>query len=101
MVTVCGEILCRGAGVGYIAINSNETKDHPTDDFAHMKTRAAALGFTWPYLRDEDQTVAKAYGAIRTPHFFLFDRTPTGGRILRYNGRMDNSPRDITQGEYA
>lgn len=76
-------------GVAYIAINSNETQNHPTDDFAHMRQRAIALGFTWPYLRDETQAAAKAYGAIKTPHFFLFDRE----RILRYVGRMDNSPR--------
>jgi len=77
-------------GVAYVAINSNETQNHPTDDFEHMKQRAAALSFTWPYLRDEDQAAAKAYGAIKTPHFFLFDQT----RTLRYVGRMDNSPRN-------
>src|SRR5579872_1190705 len=42
-------------GMAYVAINSNETKDHPTDDFAHMKERSKALGFTFPYLRDESQ----------------------------------------------
>ncbi len=84
-----------GKGLAYVAINSNETKDHPTDSLEHMKQRAASLGFTWPYLRDESQSVAKAYGAIKTPHHFLFDRE----RILRYVGRMDNSPRDITKAE--
>jgi peroxiredoxin len=79
-------------GIAYVAINANETQNHPTDDFAHMKQRADALGFTWPYLRDDTQTVAAAYGAIKTPHFYLFDRT----RRLRYVGRMDNSPRDIS-----
>src|SRR5580704_18509881 len=77
-------------GLAYIAINSNETQNHPTDDFAHMQQRAAALGFTWPYLRDETQSAAKAYGAIKTPHFYLFD----ADRTLRYVGRMDNSPRN-------
>jgi peroxiredoxin len=80
----------RAKGLAYVAINANETRDHPTDDFDHMRRRAAALGFTWPYLRDETQAVAKAYGAVKTPHFFLFD----AGRVLRYVGRMDNSPRD-------
>lgn len=80
----------RGRGLAYVAINANETKDHPTDGFEHMQRRAAALEFTWPYLRDQTQAVAKAYGAIKTPHFFLFD----AGRVLRYVGRMDNSPRD-------
>jgi peroxiredoxin len=85
----------RGRGVGYVAINSNETKDHPTDDLEHMKQRAARLGFTWPYLRDETQAAAKAYGAIKTPHFYLFDQD----RVLRYVGRMDNSPRDASKAE--
>ena len=79
----------RDRGVAYVAINSNETANHPTDDFENMKRRAATLGFTWPYLRDEKQEAAKAYGAIKTPHFYLFDRE----RVLRYVGRMDNSPR--------
>jgi len=78
-------------GVAYLAINSNETHDHPTDDFAHMKQRAQDLGFTWPYLRDETQDVAKAYGAQRTPHFFLLNQD----RKVVYTGRMDNQPRDI------
>ena len=77
-------------GLAYVAINSNETKDHPTDDMDHMKHRAGELKFTWPYLRDDSQAIAKAYGAIKTPHFFLFDRQ----RTLRYVGRMDNSPRN-------
>jgi peroxiredoxin len=80
-------------GVAYIAINSNETHDHPTDDFAHMQQRAHALGFTFPYLRDESQDIAKAYGATRTPHFFLLDQS----RKVVYHGRMDNQPRDITR----
>jgi len=78
-------------GVAYIAINSNETQNHPTDDFAHMQQRARQLGFTFPYLRDDSQQTASAYGAIKTPHFFLFDQE----RLLRYVGRMDNSPRDV------
>jgi len=81
----------RERGVAYVAINSNETQNHPTDDFEHMKQRAAVLNFTWPYLRDDSQAAAKVYGAIKTPHFFLFDRE----RTLRYVGRMDNSPRNV------
>ncbi len=80
----------RNRGVAYVAINSNETENHPTDDFAHMQERARELKFTWPYLRDDAQAAAKAYGAIKTPHFFVFDQD----RVLRYVGRMDNSPRD-------
>jgi peroxiredoxin len=77
-------------GLAYVAINSNDANLHPEDDFSHMQERARRLGFTWPYLHDESQAAAKAYGALKTPHFFLFDQA----RTLRYVGRMDNSPRD-------
>jgi peroxiredoxin len=80
-------------GVAYVAINSNETKNHPADDLENMKLRAVNLKFTWPYLRDDSQAVAKVYGATRTPQFFVFDKE----RVLRYVGRMDNSPRDISK----
>ena len=76
-------------GVAMVAINSNETDDHPTDSFEHMVQRAQDKGFAFPYLRDESQQVAKAYGALRTPHFYVFD----GERKLRYTGRMDDNPR--------
>jgi len=76
-------------GVAMIAINSNETDNHPTDDFDHMVERAKEKGFEFPYVRDEGQDVARAYGALRTPHFFVFD----AGRRLRYTGRMDDNPR--------
>jgi peroxiredoxin len=76
-------------GVATVAINSNETKDHPTDSFEHMKSHAKEKGFKFAYLRDESQEIAKAYGALRTPHFYVFDQN----RKLRYTGRMDDSPR--------
>jgi len=79
-------------GVRFVAINSNETDNHPTDSFEHMKQRAAEKHFPFPYLRDEDQSVARAYGALRTPHFYVFD---ADGK-LRYTGRMDNHPKDAT-----
>ena len=77
-------------GLQLLAINSNETEGHPEDSFDHMVARAKERGFNFPYLRDEDQSIAKAYGAQRTPHFFLLDEN----RIVRYTGRMDNNPRD-------
>jgi peroxiredoxin len=77
-------------GVAMIAINSNETDGHPTDDFEHMVQRAKDKGFEFPYVRDESQEVALAYGALRTPHFYVFDEA----RKLRYTGRMDDNPRD-------
>ena len=73
-----------------VSINSNETDDHPTDSFEHMQERAAEKGFQFAYVRDDSQEVALAYGALRTPHFYLFDRD---GK-LRYTGRMDDDPRD-------
>ena len=76
-------------GVGMIAINSNEQVGHPTDDFEHMVERAREKGFQFPYVRDESQDVAKAYGALRTPHFYVFD----ADRELKYTGRMDDNPR--------
>lgn len=80
-------------GVALIAISSNETHNHPTDDFPHMVARAKEKGFNFPYLQDESQDVAKAYGAQRTPHFFLLgpDRT------VAYTGAIDDSPNDAAQ----
>ncbi len=83
----------RGRGVAYVAICSNDDAAFPDDGFPQMQARAKALGFTWPYLHDATQAVAKAYGAVKTPHFFVFDKA----RTLRYVGRMDNSPRDASQ----
>jgi len=77
-------------GVAMIAINSNETQGHPTDSFDHMVRRAKDKGFQFPYVRDESQEIAKAYGALRTPHFYVFD----ADRKLRYTGRMDDNPRE-------
>src|SRR5688500_5418145 len=76
-------------GVAVVAINSNETEGHPGDSFEKMIERARERKYNFPYLRDESQAVAKDYGALRTPHFFVFDK----GRKLRYTGRMDDNPR--------
>jgi peroxiredoxin len=77
-----------GKGVQVLAINSNEDEGHPTDSFEQMVVRAREKGFPFPYLRDRSQAVAKAYGAQRTPHFFLLDAE----RMVVYHGRMDNNP---------
>ena len=74
-------------GVLLVAINSNDAKGYPDDSFENMVSRAKEQGFNFPYLRDEDQSVAKAYGAVRTPHVFLFD----AARKLAYLGRIDDS----------
>jgi peroxiredoxin len=80
-------------GVAMVAINSNETEGHPTDSFEHMRERAAEKKFPFAYLRDDSQSVALAYGALRTPHYFVFDQE----RKLRYTGRMDDNPRSPGQ----
>jgi peroxiredoxin len=76
-------------GVAMIAINSNESKDHPEDSFEKMVERSQEKCFPFPYVRDEDQSVALKYGALRTPHYYVFDEN----RKLRYTGRMDDNPR--------
>ena len=80
-------------GVAYVAINSNSVNTYADDSFEHMKQRAKERGFEFPYLRDESQEVALAYGALRTPHFYVFDAQ----RRLRYTGRMDDNPRNPGQ----
>src|ERR1035437_9511551 len=80
----------KAKGVALVTINSNEDKNHPDDSFAKMKDRAAEKGFAFPYLRDEKQDVAMAYGALRTPHFYVFDAQ----RHLCYTGRMYDNPYD-------
>jgi peroxiredoxin len=77
-------------GVKFVAINSNDTVVHPDDDFDHMVARMNEQNFPWVYLRDESQDVARAYGALRTPHFYVFD----ADRRLVYTGRGVDSPKD-------
>jgi peroxiredoxin len=74
-------------GVQLVAINANEDKGHPTDSFDHMVKRAAEKKFNFPYLRDATQEIAKAYGAVRTPHVFLLDPA----RKVVYRGRIDDN----------
>lgn len=88
MIALAKEYASRG--VTMVAINSNETDDHPEDSFEHTVARAKEKQFPFPYLRDESQEVARLYGALRTPHFYVFD----GLRKLRYTGRMDDNPKD-------
>jgi peroxiredoxin len=81
-------------GVRMIAINSNETDNHPADSFEHMVQRAREKNFPFAYVRDDSQDVARAYGALRTPHYFVFAKDGGSGQwTLRYTGRMDDNPR--------
>jgi peroxiredoxin len=74
-------------GVGVVAISSNDAAKYPADGPERMKEEVAAAGYTFPYLYDESQEVAKAYKAACTPDFFLFG----ADRKLAYRGGMDAS----------
>ncbi|MPY77670.1 MAG: redoxin domain-containing protein [Actinophytocola sp.] len=74
-------------GIGVVGINSNDVASHPDDRPERMAEQAAAWGWTFPYVSDTDQSVAKAYRAACTPDFFLFDDS----RCLVYRGRFDGS----------
>ena len=78
-------------GVVLVALNSNDSERYPEDSFAEMCRRAAQEGFNFDYLWDEDQSLARALGAERTPEVFLFG----GDRMLAYHGAIDDS-RDET-----
>lgn len=74
-------------GVFIVAINSNDIEKYPDDGPGKMKIEAANAGYRFPYLLDEDQSVAKAYKAACTPDIFLFD----GAKKLVYRGQLDDS----------
>jgi peroxiredoxin len=77
-------------GVFFMGINSNSQNTYPEDDFDHMMARMKIQRFPWVYARDKTQDVARAYGALRTPHFYVFDQN----RRLVYTGRGVDQPRD-------
>ena len=77
-------------GIGFVAVNSNDADTYPDDSFDRMKLFAAEHRFTFPYLHDEDQGVARAYGAACTPDFFGFNSDLT----LQYRGRVDASRKE-------
>lgn len=74
-------------GIPVVAIASNDTKAYPEDSFENLKKRATELGYVFTYLFDESQSVARAFGAVCTPDFFVYDKANT----LRYRGRLDDS----------
>ena len=83
-------------GVGAVAIMPNDTVRYPQDGFEEMKRFAAAHHFTFPYVIDETQDVARAYGAQCTPDFFGFN----GDRLLQYRGRLDAAGRRPAPGDH-
>ncbi|MBX9586139.1 MAG: thioredoxin family protein [Gammaproteobacteria bacterium] len=74
-------------GIAFIAINSNDAQNYPADAPNKMKENAIDLGFTFPYLYDENQDVAKSYDAACTPEFFVFDKK----LACVYRGRFDDA----------
>jgi peroxiredoxin len=77
-------------GINAVAIMSNDPADYPEDSFDNMRKVARELNFPFPYLYDETQEVAKAYGAVCTPDFFGYNKNFQ----LQYRGRLDASRKD-------
>jgi peroxiredoxin len=88
LATTCKEY--EDKGIGIVGISANDAAAYPDDSPAKMAEEAKEAGYTFPYLFDESQEVAKAYRAACTPDFFLFDR----GHNLVYRGQYDNSRPD-------
>jgi peroxiredoxin len=82
----------KALGVNAVAISSNDVVNYPQDSFEKMKEVSREFAFGFPYLFDETQNVAKAYGAICTPDFFGFNAKLE----LQYRGRFDDQGRDLT-----
>ena len=77
-------------GINSVAISANDVADYPEDSFDNMKTVAEQNGFSFPYLYDESQEVAQAYGAVCTPDFFGYNKDLK----LQYRGRLDASRKE-------
>ena len=81
------------SGVRFVAINSNSKNTYAEDSFEHMVERMHKNNFPWTYLYDANQKIALLYGALRTPHFFVFD----ANRQLIYTGRGVDNPKDTSR----
>jgi peroxiredoxin len=83
-------------GFPVIAINPNDVKQQPGDTMDEMKKRASNKGYTFPYLRDDSQQVAKAFGATKTPHVYVLNKEASGKYKVEFIGAIDDSPNDPT-----
>ncbi len=88
VVRLAGE--ARAWGVATVAVNPNLNPDYPEDSLDGMREAIRRWGIPFPYLADEDQSLARALGAVCTPEFFLYD----AGRALVYHGRLDDHWQD-------
>lgn len=84
-----------GKGFPVIAINANDPESSPGDSYDKMVTHAKKKGYTFPYLMDESQSVAKAYGATNTPHVYVLSRTTSELKVA-YIGTIDDNARDAS-----
>lgn len=84
----------RPKGFPVVAINPNDISQQPGDSMEEMKTRSSEKGFSFPYLRDDSQQVAKAYGATKTPHLYVLNKEADGKLRVEYIGAIDDSPRE-------
>lgn len=85
------------AKLGYpvVAINPNDAAAYPDDNFENMKKRAKSKSFTFPYLVDDTQEIAKAYGATKTPHVFVLKKE-NADLIVKYIGAIDDNTDDAS-----
>ena len=83
-------------GFPVIAINPNDLKQQPGDSMEEMKKRASDKGYTFPYLRDDSQEVAKAFGATKTPHVYVLNKESSGKLKVEFIGAIDNSPNNAS-----
>lgn len=88
----------KGRSAQLVAICSNDAENYPEDSLVNLRKRWQEKKYPFPYLHDEDQTVAKIFGAVCTPDFFVYDKS----RKLKYRGRLDDSwkePAKVTRQE--
>ena len=88
----------KSKGVPVIAINPNNPSVKPGDSFDAMKIRAKEKGFTFPYVLDEGQKIYPQYGATKTPHVYLLEKTATGN-VVKYIGAIDDNYQDASKVE--
>lgn len=88
-------------GFPVIAINPNDPLRVPEDSYEQMQLRAREKGYTFPYLVDETQEIARQYGATKTPHVYLLQTAPNGTFKVAYVGSIDDSPMDAEAAEVS